>query len=536
MRKSYPLNEHPEIVNLKHLADLRAEKETKQTAFLYMENENVQTVTYEDFKQDIEGLGSWFYSENIRNLKVALIGENSYEWILTYFAVVSGSNIIVPMDKELPADEIQKLLRKGGADVLVYANSYLTLAKDMIEAQAVKRIIPMKDFSSFIKRGKEHIKDGFTDFICNEIDEEAVCSILFTSGTTGEPKGVMLSQKNLVTDIMGAFENVYIVGSSLLTLPLHHTFAFSTSVLAMMLCGVPVFINNSLRTFMKDMQQFQPQNMFLVPLYVETMYKRIWQNAERQKKDGLLRVLIKISRILRRMGIDVRRILFKSILTAFGGNLTLIVSGGAPIEQKYIDGFDDIGIQVLNGYGITECSPVVAVNRNRRYKKNSVGLPLPRCEVKIIDGEICVSGGIVMKGYYEDKEATNAAFTGKWFKTGDLGYLDEDGFLYITGRKKNLIILSNGKNVSPEELEERIKNIPGVTEVLVYGENDLITAEIYAEEGEDVRQINSKEVEERIRQEIQELNKMLPVYKRVQRVKFRNNEFEKTTTKKIKRK
>lgn len=523
MNKKYPLNVHPKITNLKQLIYMQAENKPYHPAFQYMRNNQCITIIYEDFRQDIEMLGTYFYSENLHNAKIAVIGENSYEWILTYFATILGSNIIVPIDKELSDNEIYCLMNSCKVNLLIYSPSYFNIAEELKNRHIVDKILNMKDFSVLMKKGAELVSRGVTDFIDNKIDEEAVCSIIFTSGTTGSPKGVMLSQKNFASDIVGACENVYIKGTSLLTLPLHHTFAFSTSVLAMLFYGVPIFINSSLRTFMNDMKMSKPQNMFLVPLYVETMYKKIWQTAAEQKKDKLLCIMIKTSNLLRKVGIDLRRKLFKSVLSAFGGNLDLIVSGGAALDEKYISGFDDIGIQILNGYGITECSPVVAVNRNRHYKKNSVGLPLSCCDIKIIDNEICVSGKNVMMGYYEDKKATDEIFDGEWFRTGDLGYLDKDGFLYITGRKKNLIILNNGKNVSPEELEEKILNIPDVIEVIVYLENNLITAEVYSENSENIRA------------EINTLNKSLPVYKQIQKVKFRNSEFEKTTTKKIKR-
>lgn len=271
------------------------------------------------------------------------------------------------------------------------------------------------------------------------------------------------------------------------------------------------------------MQTFKPQSIALVPLYVETIYNGIWKTAKTQGKEKLMKTMIGISGFLRKLGIDFRRRLFQSVLQQFGGELDLLICGGAPLKQSYIDGMDALGIQVLNGYGITECSPVVSVNRNRYYRSGSIGLPLECCEVRIQGGEICVKGDIVMAGYYEDEAATREVLEDGWFKTGDIGYLDEDGFLFVTGRKKNLIILSNGKNVAPEELEEKILDITGVKEVVVYVENDIITAEVFADE------------ETGIQESVMALNKELPGYKRIQRVKFRTSEFEKTTTKKIKR-
>ena len=521
--RNYPLYEHPQITNFRELVELRAKESPNGIAFQYLERKEKVSVTYQQFKNDIVALGSFIFDQGLQDTKIAVIGENSYHWILTYFSVVLGANTIVPIDKELALDDIQTLLIRCGATALVYSNSYADIAEDMLEKHVVQKIFNMKEFSTYLDAGRKIIRDGMRDFVIGENNENKVCSIIFTSGTTGVPKGVMLTQKSLMADAMGACLIASVYGPSLLTLPLHHTFAFTTSVLAMLVYNVPICINKSLRTFNSNMQAFQPQNMFLVPLYVETMYKTIWKTAAEQKKDRILRSLISVSNILRKCGIDLRKKLFRSVLERFGGNLDLIICGGAALDQKYIDGLTELGILVLNGYGITECSPVVAVNRNRYFKRNSIGMPLPNCEVRIIDDEICVRGDIVMTGYYEDEAATQESMIDGWFKTGDLGYLDNDGFLYITGRKKNLIILSNGKNVSPEELEAKLLNISGIQEVVVYAENDLITAEIFAED------------QNGIREAVDALNKQLPTYQRIQNIEFRSEEFEKTTTKKIKR-
>lgn len=519
----YPLYPHPNISSLKELVTMRAIDNSDEAAFKYLEKDKIVTVTYRDFQEDIEALGTYFYHQRHQGAKIAVIGENSYSWILTYFTAVLGSGIIIPIDKELPDDEIEALLRRCGAEVLVYADSYADTAQKMLGIHAVPKIYNMKEYPAFLQEGRKLLAEGFLPFRENEVDENVVCSIIFTSGTTGSPKGVMLTQKALMADTVASCRNVWITGSSLLTLPLHHTFAFTANILVMLVSKGSVCINKSLRTFRTDMERFKPENLFLVPLYVETMYKGIWRAAEEQHKDKILKKMIILSNFLRKCGIDIRRRLFRQVHAQFGGALNLIVCGGAFLEQKYIDGMDDIGIPILNGYGITECSPVVAVNRNRAVKRNSVGLPLPCCEIQIQDGEICVRGELVMAGYYQDERATSEVLEDGWFRTGDLGYMDEDGFLYITGRKKNLIILSNGKNVPAEELEMKILGIAGVEEVLVYGENDGITAEIYAED------------ETGIRESILALNRELPPYKRIQNISFRSSEFEKTTTKKIKR-
>lgn len=513
---NYPLYEHPELRNLRELIDWNAERHPGDTAFRYREGAQIVSITYTKFKEDVNALSTFFLSQGTHGARMAIVGENSYTWILAYFAVVLSGNIIVPLDKELPDEEIAALLIRCDAEVLIYSDAYADTAEKMLQEKRVNTIFNLKDFPVHLGN-----RDGRS--ILDSVDENAVCSIIFTSGTTGKPKGVMLSQKNLMTDTLGACQNAKATGRSLLTLPLHHTFAFTTGVLAMLVYGVPICINKSLRTFMTDMQIFKPRIMILVPLYVETIHKNIWKTARAQGKERLLKGLIASSNILRRFGIDFRRKMFRSILEQFGGELDTIICGGAFLKQTYINDMGAFGIQILNGYGITECSPVVSVNRNQCFRNGSIGLPLPCCEVKIIDGEICVSGENVMAGYYQDEATTEETFVGNWFKTGDLGYLDEDGFLFITGRKKNLIILSNGKNVAPEELEEKLLDIAGVQEALVYVKDGIITAELFTQQ------------ENEARDRVMALNKELPGYKRIQKLIFRNTEFEKTTTKKIKR-
>lgn len=512
--KNYPLNTHPDLISFQQLVDVNASDRPEQVAFRYQRDGEIVDVSYAQFKRDIEALSAYLQGQGYVHAKIAVLGENSYEWILAYFAVVLSNNIIVPIDKELSDEDISQLVVFSGTECLIHSATYDDTAQKLVENAVVKAALSMNKLPEILSGGNT------ARF---QTDETELCAIIFTSGTTGKPKGVMLSQKALMTDAIGGCQNVLMEGASMLTLPLHHTFGFTAGVLVMLIYHVPISISRSLRTFNADMKRFRPQNIMLVPLYVETMYKTIWKTAKEQGKERLLKRMVFISNFLRRIGIDVRRKLFKSILDSFGGSLTLLVSGGAAIRQEYIDGMADIGILVLNGYGITEYAPVVAVNRNRYFRSDSIGLALPCNEVKIVDGELCVRGENVMLGYYQDEASTEQVMTGGWFHTGDLGYIDEDGFIYITGRKKNLIILDNGENVSPEELETRILEIPNVLEVIVSAQRGVITAEIYAEQ------------QEGIRENVMALNKSLPSYKHIQRVKFRDCEFEKTTTKKIKR-
>ena len=513
--RNYLLYSHPVLSNLRELINMIVERDPEGIAFQYIEKERVHAVSYRQFQQDVKRLNAFFQSVGLLQNRIALLGENSYLWIVCYFAVVLSGNVVIPLDKELSATEIVGLLGRCDVVGLLYSDSYQDYAQVLLQAGTVKTVFSMQQLFS------EAGEDVKVDW--EEPNENAVCTILFTSGTTGQPKGVMLTQRNLVTNAVAACQNLRVSGPSLLTLPLNHAFGFTVGVLAELIYGYPICISKSLRTLQKDMERFRPQNMIVVPLYVEEFYKRIWNRAEQERKEAKLKRALSLSRSLCSIGIDVRKKIFRQVFEPFGGNLEQLICGGAYLDQKYIDSLNALGIQVLNGYGITECSPVVAVNRNRYSHANSVGQPLPGTEVKIVDGEICVKGPGVMVGYFEDAKATRASLQDGWFKTGDLGYMDSDGFLYISGRKKNLIILSNGKNVSPEELEEKLLSIEGIEEVVVFAEGDLISAELYAEDST------------ALRERIATLNRQLTGYKRIQRLYFREIPFEKTSTQKIKR-
>ncbi len=515
--------------NFKDLINLRFENDPDATAFEWSVKDTIFTKTYRDFKEDIDALGAYMYKHKLKGEKIALIGENSYNWIMSYFSVVIGSSVIVPIDKDLSVPEILNLLKSSKAAAIIYSDIYTKTVNALSGKAKLKQYMNMKDFPEILAEGRELIQNGETEYIENKIDNDALSSLIYTSGTTGTPKGVMLSQHNIMSSAVSAAHNVTITGTSLLVLPLHHTFAFTAGVVAVLWYGFPIAISKNLRTFLSDLQVFKPQNMFLVPLLLEGIYKKIWATAKSKKLDTALKLMIGASNITRLAHLDMRRKLFKAVLSTLGGNLDLIISGGAALDERYVKYFDDLGINVLNGYGITECAPVVAVNCNDRKKENSVGLVMDCNAVKIADpdengnGEIYIQGSNVMLGYYNDPKDKYNAFEDGWFKTGDLGHLDEDNYLYITGRKKNLIILSNGKNIYPEEIEEYLVRIPNVMEVLVYAEDEAITAEIYAEDRSGIEAA------------IKKLNRDMPLHKHVKKIKFRDSEFEKTTTHKIKR-
>ena len=469
------------------------------------------------------------FSSGYQACHLAVLGENSYEWILTYFSVTCGKNVIVPLDKDLEEVEIAELLRDSECRALIFSDTYADVIERLKETLSDIDFINMKEIPECIKRGQELLEKGYEDFVNVKIEKKDLASIVYTSGTTGKSKGVMLTHGNFMADLYAASCAASISGTSLLVLPLHHTFGLVAGVFSVMYYGYPLYINRTLKRLTTGLKKAKPQNIFAVPLIVETLYKNIWITAEKQKKDNRLKAVIKISNVLRRIGIDLRKVFFNSVLSAFGGELDLIICGGAPLSPKLVKGMDDLGITVLNGYGITECVPIVAVNRNKFNIVGSVGVPLICNEVKIAEnGEVLVKGENVMLGYYHNEAENKKVFADGWFKTGDLGRVDEYGALHITGRMKNLIILGNGENIPAEFLEEKIRTISYVKEVITYGKDNMIVAEVYLDE-------EAESAKERIHTDIQRINQTLPLVRNIGKVIIRDKEFPKTTTKKIKR-
>lgn len=527
--KNYDLYSHIPVYTIKELLDFCANEYGEKEAFAYQNKKQDISISFTRFKREVEAFGSYLFYEGFKDSHIAVFGENSYEWILTHFAVTCGGNVIVPMDKELDADSIAELLVDSESKVLVYSNTYADIVAQLQLKIPNMKYLNMKDIPNCVEKGMQLLADGYEAFLDVQVCKEDLASIVYTSGTTGKSKGVMLAHNNFCSCMYGACCNVSLTGASLLVLPLHHTFGLVASVYAVIYYGYPIYINKSLKKLSDDFKKAKPQHLFAVPLIVETLYKNIWATARRQGKEKLLQRLIAVSDVLLKCKIDLRKVLFKSVISAFGGNLDLIVSGGAPIDEKYIRAFHSLGITVLNGYGITECGPIVAVNRNKFNVIGSVGLPLICNKVKIADdGEVLVKGDNVMLGYYHNEAENKKVFVDGWFKTGDLGRIDEYGALHITGRIKNLIILGNGENIPAESLEEQIYTIPYVKEVVVYGKDNMIIAEVYLDE-------EVADAKERIHTDIRSINHQLPLARNIGQIVIRDTEFPKTTTKKIKR-
>ncbi len=528
----YPYYEMPEIKDFREFVDFMAERYADRTVFIYEEDKTEKSVTYAKFTDDINALAAYLYAEGINDAKIAVYGENSYEWIVTYFAAVVSGNVIVPIDKEISGEEVKNLVCDCGARVLVYSKAKAKAIEGVkADMPSVKSFFEIDEVKTLFEKGKQILaKDKIV--LSMPQDTKKLCALIYTSGTTGNPKGVMLCQRNLMFDMCNSCRNLLEPPNTVVVLPLNHTFGMMAGILCQVYAGYTTYINNNLRNVLRDINRLKPQHISVVPLFADTFYKGIWKNAKKSGKDKALKILIKVSNGLRKAGIDLRRVLFKSVIDAFGGNLEMLIVGGAPLDLKVAKGFEDLGITVIGGYGITECSPIISTDRNKDYKFGSAGLPIPGVEVKVDspdengEGELLVRGPIVMLGYYNNEAATAEVFDGEWFRTGDFGRVDDEGFIFITGRKKNIIITPNGKNVYPEEIEAVIQKIEGIGEVVVYEDEKLICAEIYTETSDD---------RDRIKAEVLDLNKTLPSYKHIQKVVFRDTEFEKTTTKKIKR-
>ncbi len=527
--KKYPYYEHKQVYTIKSLLELCANKYSDKIAFAYQIKKQDISFSFSTLTTQVEAFGTYLFDQGFDRKHIAVFGENSYEWILTHFTVTCGGNIIVPIDKELDSDSIAELLTKSESKVLVYSDTYADIAEELQAKLTNITYINMRDIPDCIEQGKKLITDGYTEYINKEVKKDDLATIVYTSGTTGKSKGVMLTHNNLMSNLYAASCNAKIDGTSILLLPLHHTFGLVAGLYSVMYYGHPLYINRSLKKVVDDLKKAKPQNTFVVPLIVETLYKGIWSTAKKQGKDKLLRTLIKISNTLRKCGIDLRCKLFKSVLDAFGGNLEVIICGGAPLNSELVKGLDAFGITLMNGYGITECAPIVAVNRNKFNVIGSVGLPLCCNEVKIAeDGEILVKGENVMLGYYHNEEETKNVFSDGWFKTGDIGCIDKYGALHITGRIKNLIILGNGENIPAESIEQEIYTIPYVKECIVYGKDNVIIAEVYLDE-------HVSDAKDKINADIQIVNQRLPQIRNIGQVVVRDTEFPKTTTKKIKR-
>lgn len=530
----YPLYETDNIDTIRELIYHNSKKYAEKPAYKIPKGKDkVESVSYNQVKSDAESLGQYLLSKGYNKTHISLIGENSYEWLNIYYSIVCSGNVAVPISGDLPFEEAKYIFDHSDSKVLFCSSNYPETASQFIE-QGVN-VISFDEIKNLSAKGLEIINSNENTISNLQVKPEQLCSILYTSGTTGSPKGVMLTHGNVAFNIIQCCKNNYPYNESMSILPFYHSFSLTLSILAIFHCGCPVYISKSVKYFSKDLQTVKPTFIFVVPMILERMYKTVWDTAKKTGKEKALKTLMKFSGALYRVGIDVRRKLFKSVLAAFGGNIDWISVGGAAVDPEIIKGFQAFGINVVNGYGLTECSPFVSSNRNDCNRIGSVGTLAYKVQAKIDspdengEGEILIKAPNVMIGYYKDDDSTREAFDGEWLKTGDIGYLDDEEFLFITGRKKNLIILNNGKNVCPEELELIINKVDYVQESVVYGENNALVAEVFLDTE------NYPDCANSLESDILEINRNLPSYKNIAKTKIRDSEFPKTASRKIKR-
>lgn len=549
--------------DLRELMDMSVDLFADRYAFeVKRDNGEHYFITYQDYRDEINALGTALIDLGFGESRIAIAADNCYEWCLSYMTVVCGGGVIVPTDKELGAEDIYGILEKSGSKLL-FCDAKMLAKLDRKRIPDVTLVCYKQksdadgvlSFDELVRRGRRLFADGRREYLDVEIDPEKMCTLLFTSGTTGTSKGVMLCQRNFCEDVLHAMEVVHIdpedCGLSLL--PLHHTFENTIIMFCAPYCGAKVTFCEGFKYALKNMKEFEPTVFVAVPLILETVHRRLLR-AIKNKPHGefkfkLGKVLCKAGSLV---GIDLKKVFFKEIQEAFGGHMRLIICGGAPIDPQILRDFDAFGIQIIFGYGLTECAPLVIINNDRLHLAESIGEPLPGVEAKIENpnaegiGEICVRGPMVMLGYYENEEATREVIDEEgFFHTGDLGRVDAKNHFYICGRSKNVIVTENGKNIFPEELEYHLSRSAVVSDSLVYGSENqkgklAVTANIhpnYAEIKERLGKddVSDDEVEQEIRKAVDETNRAVPTYKRIVNFTIRKTEFIKTTTEKIQR-
>jgi len=564
------------ITSLREMLNTSAKLYKNNTAFLIKKEKGGEyfRIRYEQLKHDVEALGTKLIDMGLSGKKIAIIGENCYQWVVAYLAVVNGVGVAVPLDKELNKEEICNIIDTAECNAVFHTGTFAKVFRDHPIGQRINMRLygdrtdlsetlseePTKEgaltWEALVGAGEKMLQAGDVRFLNAPLDPEEMSTLLFSSGTTGMAKGIMLSHRNIVSDIMDTRRIVKVnpEDRSLSILPIHHTFELTLGIMTMLYSGASIAFYEGLKYVAKNLVEAQATLLLGVPLIFESMYQKIWKQAAKTGKAVALQKAIKFNRFLRAMGINGEKKLFHSIYQSFGGKLRMLITGAAAIDPNVCRGYEDIGLKVLQGYGLTECAPLVAgtPDFSDTYKKaGSVGPALPSGELKIVDadengiGEIAYRGPNVMLGYYNMPEETATVLKEGWFYTGDLGFLDDTGWLYITGRKKNVIVTKTGKNIYPEEIEIYVNRSPYIEESMVYGIDDdeeegtVVGVQvrpayeaIYEKFGSGY---NDDQIYELMKKEIRDINGGLAVYKRIRKVSVRREEFVKTTTKKIKR-
>ena len=557
------------IANLKHMLETSVELFPDNVAFWqkFKKGEPYTPITFRQTLEDVNALGTALISRGLKNKKIGVIGENSYFWAISYLAVACGVGVVVPLDKELSAGELEQLVEQSGISCVLMSSKYKLTFKSMLDRKVgnLEFLVDTGAESSndrvyayreLISEGKNLLSLGDRAYLDAEIDPEALGVLLFTSGTTGVSKGVMLSHRNLCSEIMLAPLLIKYTQDDIFfsVLPLHHTYECTCGFLVSIYRGSSIGYCEGLKYIQKNLQELKPTIFCGVPLIFDNLHNAIMKNVRKQGKEALVTRIMKVGRFTERFGIGLPKALLGKIRDVFGGRMRLLVSGGAAIRPEIMRFFNDLGFIMIQGYGLTECAPLAAAipTEKKYYNYDSVGRVMEQVEVKIIDkdeegvGEICLKGPNVMMGYYNNPEETERSLIDGWFHTGDLGYIDKQKYIYITGRKKNVIITANGKNVYPEELENYLDESLFVSESMVWAGDDgngnekTIIATIKPDMDEVRNYLGDEEddpesIRELIQSEVDRINEPQPLFKKIGKVIIKMDDFDKTTTKKIKR-
>ena len=563
MKYKRKLYDSDKINDFRELVKRYSDKYSNEIAFEYKETPSSKDhikITYSQFASDIKSLGTALINTGLSKKKVAIISPNRYEWCVSYLAITTSDMVVVPLDRALPDNEIEDLIVRSKAQAVIFDKKYTEvfskLAKEkksnLSQYICMDNIDEFTTYSSLIQKGHSLLVNGDTKYDNVVIDNKKMSIMLFTSGTTSISKAVALSQSNICEDIyaLAQMTDIRKEDTFLSFLPLHHTFESTCTFLYGTFSGITVAFCDGLKYVQKNLAEFKVTGFVCVPLMLEIMYKKIKKGIEEQGKAKLVATMSKISNGLLKIGIDIRRKVFKQILDNLGGKLRILIAGGAAMSKDAIQGFLDLGINLLQGYGLTETSPVVAGENDKCKRCGSVGFPLPGINVKIANpdkdgiGEIAVQSPTVMLGYVDNPEATNEVLKDDWFYTGDLGYFDKDGFLFITGRKKDVIVLKNGKNIFPEEIEILINKLPYVSESMVFGrpledgDYKICAKIVYNKEvvNEMFPNISESDLHEKVWEDIKEnVNHKMPAYKYIREIILTDAPLIKTTTQKVKR-